>query len=145
MENSSTANFHNLIALFLAEIIRSRKTSLSRAAEISQRVLHMLPNMNSESQALTMLTEIEKDFEEISTLKQVLHFGVQESQMTIYEDDIKEFAAHIFVKNIDLSASFLKDAAKPGMTIQKLCLTHPEFCQYLLSHPEKMSILPPLR
>ena len=67
--------FNNLAALFLAEAVRSRRISLARAAEISHRVLNLLPRMNTESKILSLLTEVEKDFEEVSALKQALHFG----------------------------------------------------------------------
>ena len=146
MESSSTTqNFNNLVALFLAEAIRSRRTSLSRAAEISQRVIAGLPNLDSESRALEALTEVEKDFQEISTLKQALHFGYEPSEIRVYESEIKDFASKIFTKNINLSAAFLQDAAKPGTTIQQLCIKYPDFCDFLLSCPDKAAFLPKLK
>lgn len=120
-----------LVAVFLAEVIRSRRTSLARAAEISDRVIQLLPQMKSEAEALALLTEVEKDFEETVVLKQVLHFGYKETDIHLYEHDIKEYAAMIFVKDMVSSVAFLRDAAQPGMDIRKLCLKYPDFCQYL--------------
>ncbi len=125
----------------MAEVIRTRKTSLARAAEICHRVVASLPSLNSESQALSMLTEIEKDFEEVSLLKQVIHFGSALSEAKIYESEIKDYASKTFPKDIMASNSFLQDAAAPGTTIQELCLKYPEFADYLTRLSEKSQIL----
>jgi len=127
--------------MFLAEVVRSRRTSLKRAAEISHRVLNFLPHMKNESEALSLLSEIEKDFEEVTVLKKALHFGYKNVDTKVFENEIKDFAAKIFVKDIGISASFLQDAARPDMDIQKLCLKYPEFCDYLLSDPQKQELL----
>ena len=146
MQNQNTQNsFSNLAALFLAEIIRSRRTSLRRAAEISQRVVEMLPAMHSESDTLYLLTEIEKDFEEVTSLKQALNFGQAGSETDSYQSEIKEFASEVFTEDMVLSAAFLKDAAAPDSSIQALCLKYPQFCTFLLSHPENVAQLPPLQ
>jgi hypothetical protein len=140
-----TLNLNKLVALFLAEAIRSRRTSLSRAAEISHRVVERLPKMNSEDQALLMLTDIEKDFEEVSALKQALHFGYQTSDVKVYEIEIKNYASKIFEEDINASNAFLQDAARQGMTIQQLCLKYPAFCDYLFACSDKASALAEIR
>src|SRR6266404_5309817 len=139
--SSSTQTFNSMVALFLAEAIRSRRTSLTRAAEISHRVIAMLPSISGETQALSMLTEIEKDFQEVSVLKQALHFGYQSSDVKVYETEIKDYASKIFSKDLNLSNAFLQDAARPGATIQQLCLKYPEFCQFLMSCSERGNLL----
>jgi len=121
--------------MFLAEVIRSRRTSLSRAAEISDRVIQLLPQMKTEAETLNLLTDVEKDFEEMVVLKQALHFGYSETDVLVYEHDIKEYAARIFTEDMALSVAFLQDASKPGMDIQRLCLKYPDFCQYLAGDP----------
>jgi hypothetical protein len=142
---NTTQNFNNLVALFLAEAIRSRRTSLSRAAEISHRVVSKMDKLNSEDQALELLTNIEKDFEEISTLKQALHFGYQPSDVKVYEAEVKDYASKIFEQDLNFSNTFLQDAAKPGATIQELCLKYPKFCEFLTASPEAANLLPQLR
>jgi len=136
-----TLNISQLIALFLAEAIRSRRTSLARAAEISHRVISKLNFLNSESQALFLLTEIEKDFQEVSVLKQALHFGYHPSDVKVYESEIREFASKLLLRDINLSNAFLQDAARPGATIQEVCLKYPDFCDYLLHSSEKGAML----
>ena len=140
---TSAANqiFNNLIALFLAEAVRSRRTSLSRAAEISNRVLARLPQMKSESQVLSELTEIEKDFGEVAALKQALHFGYQASDIKVYEAEIRDYASKIFASDMKRSANFLQDASRPDMSIQQLCLKYPDFCEYLNHSSEKSGLL----
>lgn len=134
-------NFQQLVALFLAETIRSRRTSLARAAEISQQVLEHLPFAKSENQILSILTDIEKDFQEVSALKQALHFGYRSSDIKVYEMEIKDYASRIFSSDIQKSANFLADAAKSDMTIQKLCLQYPDFCQFLAKHSDKSTLV----
>jgi len=137
-------NINQLIALFLAEAIRSRRTSLARAAEISHRVISKLNFLNTESQALFLLTEIEKDFQEVSSLKQALHFGSHSSDVKVYETEIRDFASRLLAKDINVSNAFLQDVAKPGATIQEVCLKHADFCDYLLHSSEKGGMLPEL-
>ena len=134
-------NINQLVALFLAEAIRSKRTSLSRAAEISHRVVARINLLKSESQALSLLTEVEKDFTEVSVLKQALHFGNHASDVKIYENEIKDYASKVVAKDIQLSNAFLEDAAKQGANIQELCLKYPEFCSYLQSCSEKSQLL----
>lgn len=134
-------NLNELVALFLAETIRSRRTSLGRAAEISQQVIDHLPSLKSENETLAVLTEIEKDFQEVSALKQALHFGYQTSDIKVYEPEIRDYASNVFTSDMQKSAAFLTDAAKPGMTIQQLCLQYPDFCQHLAKSSNKSSMI----
>ena len=88
-----------------------------------------------------MLTDLERDFEEVSVLKQALHFGYNPSDPKVFEAEIKDYASKIFTKDIVASNVFLQDASKPGATIQQLCLKYPDFCEYLQSSSEKMRLL----
>lgn len=137
-------NFSNLVALFLAEVIRSRRTSLPRAAEISQRVISQIKNCKDENKTLAMLTDIEKDFEEVSSLKQALHFGYKLNELKVFEKEIKEYASKIISQDLKASAEFLEDAALPSMNIQQLCIKYPKFCDYLTVNSEKAKLVPEL-
>jgi hypothetical protein len=132
--------FRQMAGMFLAEVIRSRRVSLRRAAEISHQVVIILPKISSEKDALALLTEVEKDFEEITVFKQALHFGYSDTDIRVYEREIKEYAAKIFTQDMPFSASFLQDASKQEMDIVKLCLKYPNFCEYLLKGPNKASL-----
>lgn len=140
-----TLNLNQMVALFLAEAIRSRRMSISRAAEISQRVVSNLPRVSSENEVLNMLTDISRDFDEVVVLKQALHFGHHPSDVKIFESEIKYYASEILENDIDASNAFLQYAAQPGMTIQQLFLKYPTFCQFLMSHPDKAEVLQSLR
>ncbi len=133
--------FSDLVAMFLAEAIRTRRTSLARAAEISQRVISRLASATSEISALKILTDIEKDFQEVFTLKQALHFGYEPSQVKVFEKEIKEYAARIFTQDLQRSNVFLQDASRPDMTIQQMCVKYPDFCSYLMTTSDKAGLL----
>ena len=137
-------NLYNLVALFLAEAMRTRRTSLARAAEISKRVVSKLASITNENQALSMLTDVEKDFEEVATLKQAIHFGYEATSLKVFEKEIKEYASKILTQNLNLSNAFLQDAALPNMTIEQLCIKYPDFCSYVYSVTEKSKLLPGL-
>jgi hypothetical protein len=134
-------NFNNLIALFLAEEVRSRRTSLQRAAEISQRVVSRLKDINTEGNALAVLTEIEKDFREVTSLRQALHFGYKASDVKIWESEVKDYASKLFSKDMRASAEFLRQAAESGATIQDLCIKYPAFSNYIFSCSEKAPMI----
>jgi hypothetical protein len=134
-------NLNQLVALFLAEAIRSHRTSLSRAAEISGRVISKLQSITSESQALSVLKDVEQDFEEVSVLKQALHFGTKATDIKVYEPEIKDYASRNFSKDLHGCNAFLQDAAKQGTSIQELCLKYPDFCQFLIEHSDKAPLV----
>lgn len=127
----------NLVSLFLSELLRSRRASLSRAAEVASHVVQTLSTLKSEDDALALLGALEHEFTEVIALKQALHFGYREEDVHVYEQEIREYAATIFGTDMVLSSSFLKDAAEPTATIQTLCLKYPDFCQYLIQSSEK--------
>ncbi len=126
-------SLQKLVGLFLAEIIRSRRTSIRRAAEISRHVLKAVSEIHSEEQALSMLSNVERDFEEVLILKQALHFGNEVSSVNYYEPEIKQYAAELFEHDMTESAAFLQDAAQDTASVQELCIKYPGFCQFLLS------------
>jgi hypothetical protein len=137
----SAENFKFLVALFLAEELRSRHVTINRAAEISSLVVEALPQLSNEETVLTFLTQIEHEFEEVGLLKQALCFNYQDDDINVYTKEIKDFAAQLFESDMVASATFLQNAASPGMTIQKLCIKHPDFCQSLLLSVEKTPLL----
>lgn len=145
MDEAFSGQFKQLVVMFLAEVTRSRRTSLSRVAEISDRVIQLLPQMKTETETLSLLTDVEKEFEEMVVLKQALHFGYQETAIQVYEHDIKEYAARIFTQDMALSVAFLQDASRPGMDIQRLCLKYPDFCQYLVDDPNNSPFVEKLK
>lgn len=134
-------NINQLVGLFLAEIIRSRRTTIKRAAEICRRVVNLLGRIKSEAEVLLMLEDIERDFEEVAILKQALNFGYSPSDTRVYEDEIKIYVARLFERDIVGSAQFLQDAAEDSATIQHLCIKYPEFCRFLLTSTDKKELM----
>jgi hypothetical protein len=124
-------NFNEIIALFLAEVIRSRKTTIRRAAEIARRVVRELPKLQTEPVMLEYLTAIELDFEEVIILKEALRFGFEDTDVRAYEREVKDYAARLFQQDMVASTAFLQDAANSHITIQELCIKYPEFCRFL--------------
>jgi len=139
MENILPNN-NTLVALFLSEILRSRRTTVQRAAEISSQVLRVMHKVKNETELLNMLGNLETEFEEVGTLKQALHFGVSYSELKLFEPFVRQYAAELFKKDMEASTAFLKDAAAKDASIQQLCIKYPAFCQFLTSNPEVAAI-----
>ncbi len=136
--------FVQLVAFFLAEIIRSRRTSIRRAAEISELMVRNLPSLTSEAAALGWIEKLERDFEELTDLRQALSFKYDTSNIKVYDGEIRQYASILFERDMAQSAAFLKDAAQPGMVIQELCIKYPDFCDYLIRQTDKAALLPEL-
>ena len=125
----------------MSEIIRSRRTTITRAAEISSLVLNKMDEIQSEKELLVLLNNLEKEFEEVLALKEALHFGHSSSDVKIYDKEIRQYAADHFIHDAAGSAAFLQVAGSPGLSIQELCLKYPEFCHYLLYNSDKSNML----
>lgn len=119
--------------MFFSEVIRSRKITIARAAELSGAIIDAYKTVQDETQLLEVLSELEKDFDEVFMLKEALQFGQTLSETKIYEKEIREYAADLFARDMVLSAAFLQDARQPGATIQQLCLKYPYFSNFLAS------------
>ncbi len=133
--------FQQLVAAFLAEVLRSRHTTVTRAAEISRRVVAELEGLQGEPAALAFVSELERQFEEVTSLKQALHFGYGPADVRVYERELKDFAADLASRDPAGAARFLEDAASRGATVQDICLRYPDFCTFLLTSSDKADVL----
>ena len=140
-ESSQNNNFVKLVAYFLAEIVRSRRASISRAAEISEEVVKNLSQFSSEAAALNWVQEISREFEELGDLKQALKFNYHPSDIGVYQDEVKDFASRLLERDMRRSSEFLNDASAKQNTIQQLCIKYPDFCNFLLNS-DKAKLLP---
>lgn len=139
--NDFSNGYRQLIALFLAEVIRSRHTTIHRAAEVARAVVHGFEQIHTEEDALRYVTDIEREFEEVGRLRQALHFGNKPFEVSVYEQEIREYAARLFEQDMVTSSEFLQVAAKKHMTIQELCVKYPDFCEYLYRNKEKRELV----
>ncbi|HYC79427.1 MAG TPA: hypothetical protein VEC17_00180, partial [Candidatus Binatia bacterium] len=58
-------HYGRMVCFFLAEGLRSRKISISRAAEIAEKVLNHVNLLDTETAFLNLVKELAKDFEEL--------------------------------------------------------------------------------
>ena len=100
-------------------------------------VLQNMGKIQTEEQLLQLLNQLEHDFEEVTALKDVLHFGHDNGEIKIYDHEIREFAANNFPHDAVSAAAFLQEAAQSGMVIQTLCLKYPDFCHFLIYNSDK--------
>ncbi len=129
-----------IVGLFLAEIIRSRNTTVTRAAEISSQVMRAMEKLRDDEVAmLHLLGELEKDFQQVVALKQTLRFGHEDNQIREFDKEIREYASELFKISMVISAGFLRDAAE-STSIEKLCKQHPDFTDFLLTKTDKAPI-----
>ncbi len=129
-----------IVSLFLSEIIRSRNTTVTRAAEISSQVMRAMEKLRDDEVAmLNLLGQLERDFQEVIALKQTLHFGHEDNQIQAFDKEIREYASELFKVSMVISAGFLRDAAE-SPSIEHLCKHHPDFTDFLLTKTDKAAI-----
>jgi hypothetical protein len=134
-----------IVSLFLSEIIRSRKITIPRAAEISSQVLKAMEQLrDDETEMLRLLDQLEKDFQEVAALKQTLRVGKGDLDVRVYDEEIREYSAELFKTNMVASAAFLRDAARSD-SIDKVCAVYPDFCNFLIEKTDKAEIVKKLK
>jgi hypothetical protein len=89
----TNTEYKKLLALFLSEVLRSRHTSVSRAADISRQVVSHMDKLSGESDVLEVISDLERDFGEVAGLKAALHFEYRDGDVRAYEHEVKEYAA----------------------------------------------------
>ena len=65
------------VCLFLAELLRTHKIALPRAAEIAEKVTQNINLIDSEAQFLTLIKQLAQDFQELIHLGELVHMPVK--------------------------------------------------------------------
>jgi len=123
------------VSLFLAELLRTHKTSLTRAAEIAEKVLQNINLIDTEQQFLEFVKILSSDFEELHHLGEVFHMHVKITERRYLEEKVRMFVIQTISSNTQLAADVLQDAVKDEVSMEGLSGKFPDFKQYISGHP----------
>jgi len=126
----SKEEFARIISLFLAEQLRTRNVTLSRAAEIAQKVLQNINLIDTEERFLRFVKELSGDFEELYTLGERIDMHVAISKRKKFEEKVREFVVNVLSSNMQLASLVLQDALAEDCTIDKLGKKYSQFKEF---------------
>ncbi len=124
------------VCFFLAELLRTRKVELKRAAEIAQKVVENINLLETEQDFLRLIKELAADFEELFHLERRVTFNIQVSDREKLESEVREFAVVAITRDPVLVTSVLTEAMKQGSSIRELSSKFPQFQEFTTAkHP----------
>ena len=132
MANQDQKNeYAKSVALFLAELLRTRKISISRASEIAGRVVNNINLIDTEEDFLKLIKELMSDFDELDHLHKLVTEKIQISKRVNLENRVREFASQTIITDLTLAANILSDAVSYNCTLEALCAKYPSFKQFM--------------
>ena len=119
------------LSLFLAELLRTRKIDLYRAAEIAQKVVENINLVDSEQHFLKLVKELTLDFQELNAFDDRVHFHIQISERKDLEQKVRAFVVNIMTTDENLALQILQESTKEETKLQDLCGKFPLFKQFI--------------
>ena len=119
------------VCYFLAELLRTHKVALPRAAEIAEKVAGNINLIDTESQFLEFIKVISSEFEEMVSLTQRLGLRAKIGQREKLETQVREFVISSLAQDLDGAFQVLNEAIKEGTRQEELCMKFPTFKQFI--------------
>lgn len=116
---------------FLAELLRTRKISLKRAAEIGQKLIDHINLIDTEQDFLKLVKELSADFEELNTLEDRVQMSIVISERKSLEHKVLDFVAFILPQDAQSAQAILQEAVKEDALLEDLCGKFPQFSQFI--------------
>lgn len=116
---------------FLAELLRTRKISLKRAAEIGQKLIDHINLIDTEQDFLKLVKELSADFEELNTLEDQVQMSIVISERKSLEHKVLDFVAFILPQDAQSAQAILQEAVKEDVRLEDLCGKFPQFSQFI--------------
>ncbi len=132
--DSNKEAYAQSVCYFLAELLRTHKVALNRAAEISQKVLDNINLIDSEQQFLKFIKELSLDFEELMGLSERINMHIQVDERTNLEAWVRQFVIAVLPADLNQASEVLQEAVKSTCEINSLCGKFPQFKQFIESH-----------
>jgi hypothetical protein len=134
MENqnpNSKNDFARHISLFLAELLRTRKIDLERAAEIAQKVVENINLIDNENHFLQFVKELTLDFDELFPFEERVHMHLHVGERRDLERRVRSYAVHIMSTDLNQSLAILQEAIKDEINLDQLYSKFPQFKIYV--------------
>ena len=131
MSIENKEEYAKAISLFLAELLRTRKIRLVRAAEIAQKVVDNVNLIDTEEQFLKFSKVLSADFQELFHLPEKISFDIELRERRYFEDNVRAFAIHSLGQDIKLTSDILDAAIQDGSNVNSLCEKFPQFKKFM--------------
>ncbi|MBX4186850.1 MAG: hypothetical protein KW802_01140 [Candidatus Doudnabacteria bacterium] len=119
------------VSLFLAELLRTRKIDLERAADIAQKVLQNINLIDNEQHFLQFVKELSRDFEELFPFETKMQMHVRSNVRKDVERKVQSYAVHMMSHDMGESLAILQEAIRDEVNLVQLCQKFPKFQQYI--------------
>lgn len=126
-----------MVCQFLAEGMRSRKLTLKRASEITEKVLANYNLIDSEADFLSLIKELSKDFEELSKLEKDVLKQRHMDQRRHMENLVKDYVISNLHLHPQVSLTIMEEASKESSNLEALKQKFPEFNLFVQKHDVK--------
>jgi len=120
-----------VVCLFLAEMLRTREVSLKRGAEIAERIVVKLSEVETEQHFLEIIKRLEYDFQELRHLHRDLIFYHEVSDREMMEKLVREFAIQQLPNEPQRAVGLMEQALKPEISLRDLTNDHPGFAEFV--------------
>lgn len=130
-------DYARTVTAFLAESLRTRKVSLERSVEISDKVVQNINLLDTEQDFLKLIKELSKDFEELHKLEERVVLLIKSDQRKKMETKVQEYATEAIMYNVQEATQLMEAAMQENATLDQLSLDFPQFKKYLHDHPNR--------
>ncbi len=128
--------YAKMVSLFLAELLRTRKIDLSRAADIAQKVIRNINLIDTEEQFLNFVKELTRDFDELFPLEERVHMHVHVTKRKDLEQKVQAFVIDVMAKDIDTALHLLQSAIDDEAQLEDLFVKFPDFKLFVQNNPQ---------
>ncbi len=132
MQNqNSKEEYAKQVCLFLAELLRTRRITLMRAAEIAEQVTQNITLIDSEAQFLALIKDLTSQFQELLHLGERVHLHMDMTKRLLMESQVREFVITFLTRDTGLALNVLQEAVKDSIQTNDLCVKFPQFQQFI--------------
>ncbi len=130
IETMSKNDYAKSVSLFLAELLRTRKINLKRAADIAQKVVQNINLIDTERHFLQFVKELASDFEELFPFEELVHLHIHSTDRRDLEHKVRLFVAHIMSSDQPQALNLLQESLRNDVTSAELYAKFPQFRQF---------------
>lgn len=123
--------FAKSVCLFLAEMLRTRKVTLHRGAEIARAMVLKLDEIETEEDFLRLTRELEYEFQELVALSHDLVFHQEVSRRQQMEQLVRAFVIHDLPGNPRQAVLIMEKALEPACSLEELATLFPDFAEFV--------------
>jgi hypothetical protein len=128
------------VCYFLAELLRTRKITLTRSAEIAQKVVDHINLIDSEEDFLRLIKEMTSDFEELFQLTERIHMNIKVDTRKDLDGQVREFVIRTLPQDTKLALDVLLSAIQQDAKVDDLCVKFPQFKEFLTTNHNERRI-----